>query len=109
MTLYLSFPSRYGLVLITSKAWTDIERKLMARVQLLQAANDDLLLQVSLEARTLHAPGISIHAHIASLQRQRDDYYKEYRQSKANEIRLLDRMSELFSRIAQLESEQNIL
>lgn len=109
MTRYLSSPSHYGLILIASKAWTDIESKLMARVRLLQAAYDDLLLQVSLNDRTPQTPRIDIHAHIAKLQRQRDDYYKEYRKSRINEGRLLDRMIELHSRIAQLESEKDSL
>lgn len=95
----------YGLISITLKAWTDIERKLMARVQRLQAANDDLLLQVSLKNLAPHTLGTDLYAHIMNLQRQRDDYYKEYRKTRLNEDRLLHRMTELLSRITQLESE----
>lgn len=77
----------------------------MAKIQHLQTANDDLLLQVSLKLQDpLH--GINVDVHIMNLQRQRDEYLKEIQKSRASENQLMSRLVQLLSRITQLESEK---
>lgn len=78
----------------------------MAKVQHLQTANDELLLQVSLKLQDYTPHGLNIDAHIMNLQRQRDEYLEEIKKSRTSENQLMSRVVQLLSRIIQLESEK---
>lgn len=76
----------------------------------LQTLNDDLVLQMSsLKDFASQNLGSDIHAHVTSLQRERDSYHKEASKLRVEEDNLRRDRARLLLEVAQLNSEKDTL